>query len=223
MAWSLAGYTAPGTYNAATNKPSGLSGPGYIVVDCAHFYDSSSTATIAGFSSARAAIGGNGVIATKLWRYYADLSTAPSSFSVTLSGSGGDAILACSAYAGLDASSPVPSGGTQSATSTGATTLTVAGGAVTVADALAHISCASWDFSEWSASSPTGYTRDSGSSTSECGTFHTTAPQAVGTSLGATFSGTSGANEEACVLVVFQIPSASSQPANSQFFAAASG
>jgi hypothetical protein len=204
------GFTGPTTYGAAVSKPSVSAVPGYIIIDAAYFYDSTSVASISGFSSARAGISaGNQVACTKLWKYYADLSTAPSTFSVSLTGSGGDPILCCGAWSGIDSVSPVPSGGEQTATSSGASTLTVAGGTVAVTDSLAHISCAAWDFSEWSTSSPSGFTRDTGSSTSECGNYYSTALQAIGTSIGATFSGTSGTNEEACVLVVFQPPAAS--------------
>lgn len=209
MAITQLGFTGPTTYGAAVSKPSVGAVPGYIIIDCSYFYDQTSVASISGFSSARAAIGGNGVIATKLWKYYADLSAAPATFSVSLTGSGGDPLLCCGAWSGIDTVNPIPSGGTTTATASGATTLTVAGATVAVTDSLVHITCGAWDFSEWSTSSPSGFTRDTGSSTSELGSYYSTALQAIGTSIGATFSGTSGANEEACVLCVFQPPSAS--------------
>lgn len=200
---TLLAFTAP-NISADATVPSGISGPGHLIVNVAHFYDSTSTASISGFASVRAAI--PQTVATTLWLYYSDLSTiSGGSLPITLSGSGGDSMSSVGAWSGIDSITPVPAGGTQTATNAGGGgTLSVAGATVDRTDSTVHLSCSAWDFNVWNASSPSGWTRDSGSSSSECGSYHSTALQAIGTSISASFSGSTGGNEEAVVLCIFQ-------------------
>ncbi len=208
MAIAIAGFTGPSGYGAAGTKPTVSAVPGIIFIACCHFYDSTSTATLSGFTTARAGQAGGGgsggTVATALWQYYADLSAAPATYAPTISGTGGDRIVCVYAITGVDSTTPVPAGGTSTAVNaTGGTTLSISGATVSTTDSIAILACAAWNNSIWSASSPSGWTRSSGSSSSEGGAYYTTSPQAIGTSIGASFSGSTGANEEAAVLVVF--------------------
>ncbi len=196
-------------YSGAATTPTKGTGPVYVTVDVAIFYNDSANATLSGFTQLNRVDTGTGVVVmVTLGRAFADATTIANSYTPTITGGGGDARSQVQIWENVDPSSPVPSGGATAAAVDGAATLNVPGGTVARAGSRAKVSGASWDFGVWNSVTPSGLTNNQPSEGVELGTYYTTSTQSVGTSIGANF----GTQSRCAVCLTVLQPAAAATP-----------
>lgn len=193
---------ALGGYGAALAKPSG-SGPCYVTLLFTFFF-ADDTPSVSGQSGwtlldkITDAFGSNQNATTAIFgKYVSDLSSEPSSYTITLpGGTAGDLLGQAVAWDNVDPTTPVATT-TKVSRAAGAVTITVPNATVGRAGSASVLSCGDWDTGDWRMSgsggtqtAPSGFTAADPATTSEFAYFYQTGLSVgnVGGSFGTTGS-----------------------------------
>lgn len=190
---------ALGTYGDPIAKPSG-SGACYVTLLITFFFNDD-TPSVSGqtgwtlLDKITDAFGGGGNTTTAiLGKYVSNLSSEPSSYTITLPGTGGDLLGQAIAWDNVDPVTPVAATTKVADTAhVGNVTITVPNATVGRAGSASVLSCGDWNFSSWRLNGfgggqipPSGFTAADPSTTSEFAYFYRTGLSAgtVGGSFG---------------------------------------
>lgn len=154
-------------------KPSG-SGAGVVVVGAGWYGEPSNSPAISGFTAAALVRDGRSSDETAtrvLWKYVTDLSSEPSTYSVTGLGSG-NLVAQCYFFTGVDSSTPIL--GTSTVGNFNSSQITVPNVNVTRTGSYSILICNDWNFNIWRMNgfgggqiAPSGFTAANPSTTIE--------------------------------------------------------